>query len=271
VAGGYSFSLALKSDGTVYAWGYNVNGQLGNGTTTDSVTVPVQVKGVGGVGYLTDITSITAGNYHALALKSDGTVYAWGRNYNGELGDGTQTNKYTPVQVKGVGGTGYLTNIESFIGGASYSLALKSDGTVYSWGANYSGQLGDGTTTNKYTPVQVKGVGGVDYLTSIVHVAAGYHHTLALKSDGTVYSWGYNEYGALGDGTTTNKYTPVQVKGVGGAGYLSSIENIWAGSVFFSMALKDDGTVWTWGSNEYGQLGDGTTTTRYTPVQVLGL
>ncbi|MFA7150813.1 MAG: prepilin-type N-terminal cleavage/methylation domain-containing protein [Candidatus Paceibacterota bacterium] len=271
VAGGYSFSLALKSDGTVYAWGYNVNGQLGNGTTTDSVTVPVQVKGVGGVGYLTDITSITAGNYHALALKSDGTVYAWGRNYNGELGDGTQTNKYTPVQVKGVGGAGYLTNIESFIGGASYSLALKSDGTVYSWGYNEYGALGDGTTTNKYTPVQVKGVGGVDYLTSIVHVAAGYHHTLALKSDGTVYSWGYNEYGALGDGTTTNKYTPVQVKGVGGAGYLSSIENIWAGSVFFSMALKDDGTVWTWGSNEYGQLGDGTTTTRYTPVQVLGL
>ena len=170
IAAGYSHTVALKSDGTrVYAWGLNGNGQLGDGTTTQRTT-PVLVKGVGGTGYLGDTTNggpiskIAAGSSHTVALKSDGTrVYAWGYNGNGQLGDGTTTQRTTPVLVKGINGTGYLgdtTNggpISEIAAGYSHTVALKSDGTrVYSWGYNDYGQLGDGTMTQSTTPVMAK-------------------------------------------------------------------------------------------------------------------
>jgi len=243
-AGGYH-SLALKSDGTVLAWGDNANGQFGDGTNTSRNT-PVQVSG------LTGVVNIAAGIIHSLALKSDGTVWAWGYNGHGQLGDGTTTGRNTPVQVSG------LTGVVDIAAGTYHSLALKSDGTVWVWGSNNYGQLGDGTTTNRNTPVQVSG------LTGVVDIAAGTTHSLALKSDGTVWVWGYNGHGQLGDGTNTSRNTPVQVSG------LTGVVNIAAGDVH-SLALKSDGTVWAWGYNGYGQLGDGTTTNRNTPVQVSGL
>ncbi|MDD2913397.1 MAG: hypothetical protein PHS29_02030, partial [Candidatus Pacebacteria bacterium] len=173
-----------------------------------------QVKGLAGVGYLTGITKIAAGRYHSLALKSDGTVYAWGGGDYGQLGDGSNNSRLTPIQVKGVGGVGYLTDVIEIAGGTSHSLALKSDGTVFAWGNNTFCQQGNGTTTNWPTPVQVKGVGGVGYLTDIESIMGGLYHSLALKSDGTVYAWGGNSFGELGDGTTTSRCTPVQVKDV---------------------------------------------------------
>ncbi|NMC00696.1 MAG: hypothetical protein GYA35_10490, partial [Thermoanaerobaculaceae bacterium] len=193
--------------------------------------------------------AITGGYYHSLALKSDGTVWAWGHNNYGQLGDGTTTDRLTPVQVQN------LTNIVAIAGGSSHSLALKSDGTVWAWGYNNYGQLGDGTTTNRLTPIQVQN------LTNIVAITGGGSHSLALKSDGTVWAWGYNRYGQLGDGTTTNRYVPIQVQN------LTNVIAI-AGGGSHSLALKSDGTVWAWGRNNYGQLGDGTTTARNTPVQV---
>jgi len=242
--GGYH-SCALKSDGTVWCWGWNNRGQLGDGTTTDRYT-PVQVVN------LTNVVSIAAGAYHTCALKSDGTVWCWGYNEDGELGDGTTTNRHTPVQVSG------LTSVVSIAAGDYHSCALKSDGTVWCWGYNYCGELGDGTTTKRLTPVQVSG------LTSVVSIAAGGYHTCALKSDGTVWCWGNNEDGELGDGTTTDRHTPVQVSG------LTSVVSITAGG-YHTCALKSDGTVWCWGYNEDGELGDGTTTNRHTPVQVVNL
>ena len=161
---------------------------------------------------------VAGGPYHSLTLKNDGTVWAWGRNDFGELGNGTTTSRYTPVQVKG------LTNVVAIAAGYDHSLALRSDGTVWAWGLNGNGQLGDGTTTNRTTPVQVKG------LTNVVAIAAGVYHSLAIRSDGTVWTWGYNTYGQLGDGTTTNKTTPVQVKG------LTNVVAIAAG-VYHSLAL----------------------------------
>ncbi|AEG14452.1 Ig domain protein group 2 domain protein [Desulfofundulus kuznetsovii DSM 6115] len=201
---------------------------------------------------LTGVVAVEAGSFYSLALKSDGTVWAWGDNYYGQLGDGTTTNRYTPVQVQN------LTGVVAIAAGGGHSLALKSDGTVWAWGYNGYGQLGDGTITNRTTPVQVKN------LTGVVAVAAGGGHSLALKSDGTVWAWGYNGYGQLGDGTTMNRYTPVQVQN------LTGVVAIAAGSSH-SLALKSDGTVWAWGNNGYGQLGDGTTTNRTTPVRVQGL
>ncbi len=246
IAGGAEFSIALKSDGTVWVWGRNNFGQLGDGTTTDS-HIPIQVSG------LTGITNIAGGFYHSLALKNDGTVYSWGLNDNGQLGDGTTTDRLIPVQVSG------LTGVTSITGGHEHSLALKSDGTVWAWGDNTYGQLGDGTTTDRHTPVQTSGLTGI-----FTNISVGEYHSLALKNDGTVFAWGNNGEGELGDGTNTNRTTPVQVPG------FSGITNI-AGGYSHSLALKNDGTVFAWGNNGEGELGDGTNTQSSSPVQVSGL
>jgi alpha-tubulin suppressor-like RCC1 family protein len=251
--GGAGFNrLALKSDGTVWAWGYNGYGELGNGTYTTSNT-PVQVSGLSGV------TAIGVGGYHGLALKSDGTIWAWGDNGYGELGNGTYTTSNTPVQVSG------LSGVTALAGGGWHSLALKSDGTVWAWGRNSEGQLGNGTYTNSNTPVQVLGLSGG------TAIAGGYLHSLALTSDGTVWAWGYNSNGQLGNGTYTFSInTPVQVLGPGGVGDLTGVTEL-TETVYSSLALKGDGTVWAWGDNGYGELGNGTYTGSNTPVQVSGL
>ncbi|WP_315850896.1 MULTISPECIES: RCC1 repeat- and reductase domain-containing protein [Candidatus Kuenenia] len=243
VAAGDSHTLALKYDGTVWTWGHNGDGQLGDGTFTNRTT-PVQVND------LSDVIAIDGGqHHHSLAVKSDGTVWAWGHNDDGHLGDRTYTNRSSPVKVTDLSGA------IAVAGGDSHSLALKSDGTVWAWGANWYGQLGDGTTADSTTPVQVSN------LSDVIAIAGGDNHSLALKYDGTVWAWGENAYGKLGDETETNRTAPVQV------GSLSNVNAIAVGDQH-SLALKSDGTVWAWGNNEGGQLGDGTTTNRNTPIQV---
>jgi alpha-tubulin suppressor-like RCC1 family protein len=267
IAGGGPHSIALKNDGTVWTWGDNNAGQLGDGTTLGTF-VPVQVVGPGGSGYLNGIAMVAGGDWHTIALKNDGTVWTWGYNNYGELGDGTTASSSTPVQVKGPGGSGFLTGITAIAGGYLHTIALKDDGTVWTWGYNGYGELGNGTTTDSSVPIQVVGQGGLGYLAGIVAIGGGSSHTVALKNDGTVWTWGDNNYGELGDGTTTNRSAPVRVVGQGGSGFLSGITAISSGE-FHIIALKDDGTVWTWGRNEYGQLGDGTTTSTSTPVHVI--
>ena len=269
IAAGHSHTLALKSDGTVWVWGYNDVSQLGDGTDTQRNT-PVQVSGKDGIGYLNDVKAIAAGYSYSLALKSDGTVWSWGRNGYSQLGIGMFVGtKSTPVQVLGEDGIGYLNDVKAIAAGSDHSLAFKGDGTVWAWGRNDHGQLGDGTTTNRSAPVQVLGEDGTDHMAGVTVIAAG-GHSLALKSDGTVWAWGWNDYGQLGDGTTTNRNTSVQVAGEGGIGYLDGVIAIAVGDDH-SLALKSDGTVWAWGHNNHGQLGDGTTTDRSAPVQVPGL
>ena len=246
LSGGGLHSLGLKSDGTVWTWGYNFDGELGNGTTTNSLT-PVQVSGLSG------ITAIAGGEIFSLALKSDGTVMAWGFGGEGEMGNGTTTSSSTPVQVSS------LSGVTAIAAGEGHALALKSDGTVKSWGDNWAGQLGDVTTTNRSSPVTVSG------LTGVTAVASGWYHGLALKSDGTVWAWGANNAGQLGNGSTLYySSAPVQVSGLTGVTAI-------AGGAMYSLALKSDGTVWAWGANNYGQLGNGTTTNSSAPVQVSGL
>jgi alpha-tubulin suppressor-like RCC1 family protein len=253
MAVGAVHSAALKPDGTVWAWGSNTSGQLGDGTATARAT-PGQVAGLnGGVG-------LAAGLEHTVVAKDDGTVWSWGDNVYGQLGDGTRLRQRTPVQVTGVSGG------VAVAAGKHHSLALKSDGTVWAWGANDLGQLGDGIVPESGRPLPEPRPmpGPVVGLEGVVAVAAGMHHSLALKSDGTVWSWGYNELGQLGDGTIKNHVAPVQVVG------LSAVVAVAAG-VHHSLALKSDGTVWAWGANTFGQLGDGRARNQELPVQVFGL
>jgi hypothetical protein len=233
----------------VWGWGLGEYGKLGDGTATKR-TSPVKVSGLSGV------TNVAGGGFHSLALKDDGTVWAWGINYAGQLGDGTTANRTTPVQVSG------LSGITDVVGGG-HSLAIKGDGTVWAWGPNGAGQLGDGTQTDRTTPVRVSGLSGV------TEVAGGSGHSLAVKNDGTVWAWGSNFDYQLGVDTTPYwiRTTPAKVSGI------SDVVSMSAGTDQ-SLAVKNDGTVWTWGSWHSGNTGgidDCCTTYNKSPVQVGGL
>ena len=264
VSAGDSHSLALLSDGTVRAWGANWAGQLGDNTNNDN-SLPVQVVGPGGVGFLDNVVAVSAGGGHSLALLSDGTVRAWGNNSSGQLGYG-MFNSSTPVQVVGYDGGEFLDNVVSVSAGAYHSLALLSDGTVRAWGYNGDGQLGDGTGNSSSSPVRVVGFDGRGVLNNVVAVSAGSYHSLALLSDGTVRAWGYNGYGQLGDGTNNTRTSRVPVVGPGG-GVLDNVVAVSAGDSH-SLALLSDGTVWAWGANGDGQLGDGTNSDRNVPAPI---
>lgn len=262
VAAGESHSLALGSDGTVWSWGGNYDGQLGNRFDNygyyDEWLTPMRVVSSDGTGFLTDVIAITAGRSTSVALRADGTVWTWGSNDYSDLGIGTDDGNPHPVPMQVPG----LENIVAISGGNHHYMALKNGGTVWTWGDNDAGQLGDGTTNGSSSPIQVIG------LTGITAIAAGESHSLALKNDGTLWAWGVNYAGQLGDETTNDSSSLIQVHDPNDvSGYLTGVTAIAAGSSH-SLALKDDGTFWAWGGNYYGQLGDGTTTDKNSPVQV---
>jgi alpha-tubulin suppressor-like RCC1 family protein len=223
----------------------------------------------------------TAGFYHSLVLRDDGTVWIWGRNDSGQLGDGTTADKTTPVMVKVKDYDGTLvplSGVAALAGGSLHSLALDMDGTVWAWGSNGYGQVGDGTSgsgASRLTPVKVLGEGGAGYLSNVKAIAAGTYHSLALDYDGTVWIWGGNSEGQLGIGTNDYFAHPVpvrvKVKDYDGTSVpLSGVKAIAAGT-YHSLALDYDGTVWAWGYNKFGQLGDGTSVNKNTVVQAKNL
>jgi alpha-tubulin suppressor-like RCC1 family protein len=278
VAAGGNASLALAKDGSVYAWGQNSNGQSGDNKAADPTKVPVKVHGPGDVGFLANIVGIAEGRYHSLALKNDGTVWAWGRNLYGQVGDNTNTDaneRDTPVQVHGPGDSGFLTGVVAVGAGNYSSYALKADGTVWGWGLNDNGQLGDNTITERDTPVQVHGPGDVGMLTNIIQIAPQRHQVTALRNDGTLWAWGSDTDGELGNGDTTkaDEHTPVQVVGEGGTGFLTGVVSVGEAG-HHTMAVKANGEVWDYGRNSNGQLGDDKAngnTAEITPVHVKGL
>ncbi len=229
VATGSEHSLALKSDGSVWATGNNRSGQLGDGTTVNKTTWTCVIS--------SGVIQVAASGHHSLALKADGSVLATGHNSEGQLGDGTTMNKSTWTSVISSGVTQVIT-------GYSYSLALKSNGSVWAVGNNSSGQLGDGTTDTKSMWRSVISSG-------VTRVTAGYYHSLLLKSDGSVWATGYNGRGQLGNGgmSQCNAWKSMMPGG-------SDIIQVSAG-FRHSLALKSDGSVWATGNNQVGQLGDG--------------
>jgi LruC domain-containing protein len=246
VAAGQSFSCGVLPNGTVRCWGLNTYGNIGDGTTTTR-TVPTPVTGV------VNATSVVAGERHACALIGDGTVKCWGNNTYGQLGDASTTQRTTAVAVSG------MTTAVSLTAGRFHTCARLSDGTAKCWGYNANGQVGDNSVTNRTTPVAVYG------LTGVADISAGFSHTCAVLSQGVVRCWGNNTAGQLGNGTTTSR-VPRNVPGVVGAVAVA------AGNVGnHSCALMSDGTARCWGSNNAGQIGDGTTVNATAPVAVAGL
>lgn len=245
--GMYRSGLAVKTDGTLWAWGLNDSGQLGDGSTNNRSS-PVQIAGT------TWYIPTSRSSNHALVVKNEGgstgSLWAWGNNGTGRVGDGSTNNRSSPVQV------GTLTTWISASGGQAHAVALRSDNTVWAWGAGSNGRLGQvSNTTNRSSPVQVSG-------TTWSFVVAGGTHSIALRTDGTLWAWGLNSSGQLGQvSNTTSRSSPVQV------GTLATW-SFAAGAHSATAAIKTDGTLWTWGNNNTGQLGQGSITNRSSPVQV---
>ena len=223
--------------------GYNDKANFVMSTTTNRTSAGT-VLGLSGV------VAVAAGYVHTVAVKDDRSVCGLaGSNASGQLGDNPHESDDLVILT--------LNNVLQLSANYNHTVAVKDDGTVWAWGSNALGLLGDGTNVLfRTSPVQVAGLSGV------VTVAAGYQHTVAVKDDGTVWAWGYNNYGQLGDGTTVTRTTPVQVSG---------LTNVVGVSTRFqhTVGLKGDGTIWTWGQNNFGQLGDGTVTSQLIPAQVL--
>lgn len=288
IAGNYA-TFEIRN-GTLWAYGFNGYGTIGDGTTIDKNT-PVQI------GNSSNWVSISAGAYHTLGIKADGTLWAWGQNGGGGLGIGTNSrNEYSPVQVGGgadwvkatagtqcsfgikadgslwAWGDGYLgdsattsslspvrigngNDWKDIAYGRAHAIGLMANGSLWAWGWNVAGQLGDSTTTNRQSPVRIGNSN--DW----VSIAVGDMHNLGIKADGSLWAWGWNVAGQLGDSTTTNRHTPVQI------GNSNDWVSIAAGDMH-SLAIKANGTLWAWGLNDFYQVGDGTNTNRLSPVQI---
>ena len=257
---GFYHACARKSDGTIWCWGDNEYGQLGDGTTNNSAS-PVQVAALG-----TTVAGLAVGGYHTCAVKSDGTIWCWGNNSEGQLGNGTMTSSPLPVQVTALG-----ASVTEAAAGASTTCAVKSDGTLWCWGENTESELGNGAVCPgggmmppdcpTPSPVQVSG------LTGVIHVATGWDHTCAVTTGGMLFCWGSNEFGQLGYGGTGGAVgcqpfgnvascqpVPVYVAGLG-----ASVVEVTA-DLTHTCARKSDGTLWCWGDNGVGALGNGTLT-----------
>jgi alpha-tubulin suppressor-like RCC1 family protein len=241
---------ATKTDGTLWGWGYNTTGSafgdVGNNTSTTTFSSPVQI------GTLTNWSKLAFGSlgYHGGAIKTDSTLWMWGVGTSGQLGNSTIVSVSSPIQI------GTLTNWASLAGMTETFHATKTDGTLWSWGLNNAAQLGqNNVATGLSSPVQI------GTLTNWANIAAGYRHGAAIKTDGTLWAWGYNTAGQLGDKTVTVRSSPVQI------GTLTN----WFGFAlgrYFTVATKTDGTLWAWGSNTIGQLGTGDQNNRSSPVQI---
>ena len=237
VSGGGDHTMYVKTGGTLWAMGYNLFGQLGDGTKTHRSSA-VQVA--------TSVASVAAGRVHTMYVETDGTLWAMGYKSNGQLGDGKDANlefRSTPVQV--------ATGVARVAAGADHTMYVKTDGTLWATGSNAQGQLGDGGNLTSNTPVQVA--------TGVASVAAGRVHTMYVKTDGTLWAMGDNRYGQLGDGTTTNRSSAVRVA--------TGVASLAAGDDH-TMYVKTDGTLWAMGYNLFGRLGDGTITNRSTAVNI---
>jgi len=250
VSAGGSHTVAVQTDNNLRTWGSNWHGQLGGEES------PI----------LHDVVAVSAGCSYTMAIRSDGSLWAWGNNDSGQLGDGTTINRDAPVWIMNdvvavsTGGSSVIAPA------SSYTMAIRSDGSLWAWGSNWLGRLGDGTATimeagfeivennDRHSPVKI--------MDNVVAVSAGDNHTMAIRSDSSLWAWGSNAFGQLGDGTTTAavQHSPIKI--------MDNVVSVSAGDRH-TLALRNDGSLWAWGMNNFGQLGDGTTIDRHEPVRIM--
>ena len=266
IAAGGFHSLALKRDGTVWAWGFGGEGRLGNNSLLSTAT-QMQVLDVNGVDKLEGIAAIAAGGFFSLALKRDGSLLAWGQGFAGQLGNNATARSAIPVQVLVSGGDGVFSNVRAIACGLWFALALAGDGSLWSWGCGGQGQLGSNDNVNRSAPQPVLDATGVVSFVDVTAIAARNFHSLAVKSDGTVWAWGLGFNGQLGNNSTASHSLPVQALDVSGANALGDARSVWAGS-FHSLARTVDGTARSWGFGASGQLGNNQSRDSALPVRV---
>ena len=233
IAAGYGTTAVIKEDGSLWTWGNNQYGQLGDGTTQYR-DIPVKV--------MDDVVDVSISNadcfVHTTAIKSDGSLWAWGDNGSGQLGDGTREDKYTPVKI--------MDNVVAVSIGEAYTVAIKSDGSLWTWG------IVKGIDKLQLTPIKI--------MDNVIAVSAGWYHTAVIKGDASLWAWGGNSYGQIGDGTYDDKYTSVEI--------MDDVVSVSAGESH-TAAIKNDGSLWIWGNNKAGQLGDNVTESKNSPVKVM--
>jgi hypothetical protein len=247
VSAGDRFSAAINNTGVLFTWGRNNRGQLGDSTTTDRSS-PVSIATS-----ITNWTQIACGSEHALGIAATGLLYSWGAATSGALGSNATTSRSSPVTVSNSGTTWIAISA-----GTNFSGGIKSDGTLWTWGLNSSGQLGSNSTTNRSSP-QTTSAGGTNWKA----VSLGDAHAAAIKTDGSLWTWGNNTNGGLGSGSTTNRSSPQTVAGAG-LNWVRINSGLSA-----TAGIKADGTLWTWGRNINGELGDGSSETRSSPGTVV--
>lgn len=269
ISAGARHSLALCSDGSLVSWGENnpLYRQLGDGSTTNRST-PVFVRTSSDSALFgKSVVAVSAGGFHTLALCSDGSLATWGDDAYGQLGDGFTTQQATPVALNTSSGSGLFgKSVTDIAAGVSHSMALCTDGSLVAWGENSYGQLGDGSTTQRTIAVTVNtSSGSALFGKSIADIAAGGAHSMALCTDGSLAAWGLNGSGQLGDGSSTNRTSPVAVNTSGSSALAN--KSIWSisGGGHHSIALCSDGSLAAWGLNDSGQLGDGSSTNLHQP------
>ncbi|MCL1975712.1 MAG: hypothetical protein FWG61_06095 [Firmicutes bacterium] len=243
LASGNSHAMTILADGSLWGWGFNTFGQLGDNTAGNIRLAPVRV------GTEIDWAILSPGLYNTVAIKKDGSLWSWGYNKNGQLGDGTTIDHLYPMQI------GMDTDWSAIAMGNLHCLAKKEDGSLWAWGSNEYGQLGDGSTIDRLSP---KRLGEAN---DWAVISAGYNHTVALKMDGSLWAWGQNSFGQLGNGTATTSLYPVQI------GVDTDWIKISAGG-YHNLALKADGSLWAWGLNSNGQVGDASIINRYSPQRI---
>jgi hypothetical protein len=257
---------ARMSDATVTCSGLNESGELGNGTTNGSLT-PVAVENPAGTGSLTGVSQVVTGNFFACALLFGGGVDCWGDNSYGQLGNGTNTSSLIPVAVENGQGTGPLSGVVQIAVGKYHACARMADTTVNCWGDNSYYELGDNTNQEHLLPNPVLNGAGTGPLANQVWISVSQYDSCSVQSDGSARCWGLNQFGTLGDGTQSPRSRPGGVMAASGTGFLAKVKTISA-SPTHTCALLKTGVVDCWGLNSFGQIGDGTVTTRLRPVAV---
>ena len=234
ISAGGQHAFAITTDGVLWGWGLNWQGQLGDGTLIDRRS-PVRI--------MENAVAVSSSS-HTMAITIDGTLWGWGNNCSGQVGDGTFMDRIRPVPI--------MEDVIAVSAGGQHTMAVTSGGSLWAWGSNINGILGDGTAQGRRSPVRI--------MENVIAVSAGSGHSMAITEDGVLWGWGNNGFGEIGDGTTEHRWSPVRI-----LDDVASVFTDWG----MTMAITNDGSLWAWGGNHLGQLGDGTTINRLTPVRVM--